>query len=80
METLKELVARVLSVKKEDLDDESSPKNIESWDSFNGLMMVAELEKNFKVRFTMEEATSVTKFKDIKERLRKHGVKAGVDS
>ena len=79
METLKELVARVLGISKDEINDESSPDNISSWDSFNGLMMASELEKNFKVKFTMAEVTSVKKFKDIKEALKRHGIKKGVD-
>ena len=79
METLKQLVARVLSISVEKLNDESSPNNISSWDSFNGLMVVSELEKNFNVKFTMDEVVSVTKFKEIKEALKRHGVTMGVD-
>ena len=32
METLKELVSRVLDVDKKELNDDSSPNNISSWD------------------------------------------------
>tara|TARA_Y100000310_G_C20480522_1_gene714450 strand:- start:436 stop:678 length:243 start_codon:yes stop_codon:yes gene_type:complete len=79
MDTLKELVARVLNVDKNEINDESSPDNLDSWDSFNGLLMVSELEKNFDVKFTMEEILAVTKYKDIKESLRNHGVTQGLD-
>lgn len=79
METLKELVARVLSITKEELNDSSSPENISSWDSFNGLMMVSELENNFNVKFTIDEVTSITRFADIRECLKKHGVKEWLD-
>jgi len=80
METLKELVARVLDVEKEKINDTSSPENISSWDSFNGLMLAAELEKNFNVKFTTTEVVSVTCVKDIKTILKKHGVKGGIDN
>jgi acyl carrier protein len=79
MLNLKELIARVLDVEKEILNDESSPENIPSWDSFNGLMIVSELEDNFNVKFTIEEVLAVKKFKDIKDALRKHGVTGGVE-
>lgn len=79
MLTLKELVAKVLDVDKELLNDESSPENIPSWDSFNGLMMVSELEDNFKVKFTLGEVVNVKKFKDIKEALKRHGVAFGIE-
>ena len=79
METLKQLVGRVLGVDANDLNDESSPDNISSWDSFNGLMLVSELEKNFKVKFTMGEVITIKNFGDIKKALKKHNVKEGVE-
>ena len=79
MLTLKELVAKVLDIDKEMLNDESSSENISSWDSFNELMMVSELEDNFKVKFTLNEVESVKKFKDIKDALKRHGVMFGVE-
>lgn len=79
METLREVVARVLGIEKHKLNDESSPENIALWDSFNALMLVSELEKNFSIRFTMDQVMSVKKYKDIKDVLKKLGVSKGVD-
>lgn len=79
MLTLKELVAKILDIDKEMLNDKSSPEDILSWDSFNGLMMVSELENNFNVKFTINEVVSVRNFKDIKDALKKHGVTEGVE-
>lgn len=79
METLKELVARVLEIKKEEINDDSSPDNISSWDSFNALMLVSELEKNFNIKFSIEEVMAVKNFKNIKDSLKKHGVKKGIE-
>ncbi len=79
MEGLKSIVARVLGIEPNELTDESSPDNIPSWDSFNGLIMVSELEKNYCVKFTMDEVTSITRFADIRACLMKHGVVDGLD-
>ena len=79
MESLKELTARVLGVDKSIINDDSSPENIESWDSFNALMLVSELEKKFNVNFSMDEVMAVKRFNDIKEALRKHGIKEELD-
>ena len=79
MESLRELVARVLGVGKGSINDKSSPENLENWDSFNGLMMVSELEKNFNVRFSIEEVMAVKSVADIKKALRKHGVREKID-
>lgn len=80
MLTLKELVAKVLDIDKEILNDESSPENIPSWDSFNGLMMVSELENNFNVKFTLNEIVAVKNLKDIKDALKRHGIVEGIEN
>jgi len=74
MSRLNKILSRLLSIEESTINDQTSPKNVESWDSFNGLMLVSELENEFKVRFTMDEVTSVKCVKDIKESLMKHGV------
>ena len=73
-EKLYEIIARVLSISVSDLNDDSSPENIESWDSFNGLVLVDELENHFKVKFTISEITNVKNVSDIKKYLTSRGV------
>jgi len=74
MNRLKKILSKVLRIDEDKITDETSPENVDTWDSFNGLMLVSELETEFHVSFTMEEVTSVTCVKDIKEALKKHGV------
>tara|TARA_Y100000310_G_scaffold345408_1_gene464654 strand:- start:6787 stop:7026 length:240 start_codon:yes stop_codon:yes gene_type:complete len=69
------LLSEILEIKPEDISDETSPENTSSWDSFNGLMIAAELEKASGVQFTMEDVLSVKKVKDIKKILDKYNVK-----
>ena len=68
------IVAKVFSISESEINDESSPENIESWDSFNGLVLVDELENHFKVKFTISEITNVKNVSDIKKYLTSHGV------
>ncbi len=75
MKSVEEILAKTLNIKVEEINNESGPANIESWDSFNGLMLVTELEKNFKVKFTLDEVVAVKNVADIKKALQKHGVK-----
>ncbi len=74
MKKLNAILSSVLGIKESEINDKTSPSNVDAWDSFNGLMLVSELEKEFKVKFTMDEVVSV---KDIKNSLKKHGV--GID-
>jgi acyl carrier protein len=56
------------------INDESSPETIESWDSFHGLILADELEARFSVKFVFEDLTSVKKVSDIKKNLAKYGI------
>ena len=68
------IVAKVFSISESEINDESGPENIESWDSFNGLVLVDELENNFNVKFTISEITDVKTVADIKRHLKNHNV------
>ena len=74
MKRLKSVLAKILQIKETEITDDTAPENVETWDSFNGLVIVSALEKEFNVNFTMEEITSVKNVKDIKKCLLKHGV------
>ena len=54
------IIAKVFSIPESEVNDQSSPENIDSWDSFNGLVLVDELENHFKVKFTISEITAVS--------------------
>ena len=68
------IIAKVLSISESRISDESGPENIESWDSFNGLVLVDELESHFNVKFTISEITDVKNVADIKRHLKNHNV------
>tara|TARA_A100001037_G_C15033777_1_gene582231 strand:- start:741 stop:971 length:231 start_codon:yes stop_codon:yes gene_type:complete len=68
------IVAKVFSINESDVNDQSSPESIESWDSFNGLILVDELENHFKIKFTISEITDVKSVADIKRHLKNHNV------
>ncbi len=74
MKRLRKILVNVLDIGENDINDGTSPDTVESWDSFNGLMLVSELENEFDVKFTMDEVISVKCVGDIKRALRSHGV------
>ena len=73
-EKLYNLVARVMNVHLSAINDESSPESIENWTSFNGYVLLYELETEFKVKFSIDEVMDVKKIADIKRHLKNHGV------
>ena len=71
---LYKIIAKVFSISESEINDESGPENIESWDSFNGLVLVDELESHFNVKFTISEIVDVKNVADIKRHLKNHKV------
>ena len=71
---LRTIIAKVFSIPESEVNDNSSPENIESWDSFNGLILVDELENHFKIKFSISEITDVKTVSDIKRHLKNHNV------
>ena len=71
---LYDIISKVFSIQISEINDESSPETIESWDSFNGLILVDELESNFNIKFSVSEIVDVKNVKDIKRHLNNHGV------
>ena len=73
-EKLYNIISKVFSVPISEINDESSPETIESWDSFNGLILVNELESNFNIKFSLSEIIDIKNVKDIKRHLKNHGI------
>ncbi|NDB33578.1 MAG: acyl carrier protein [Nitrosopumilaceae archaeon] len=71
---LYDLVAKVLNVPADLINDDSGPESIENWSSFKGYVLLYELESEFKVKFTIDEAMDVKKVADIKRHLANHGI------
>lgn len=68
------LIAKVMNVPVSDINDESGPASVESWTSFKGYVLLYELETQFKVKFTINEAMDVKNVADIKRHLGNHGI------
>ena len=73
-ENIYKIISKVFSVPISEINDESGPETIESWDSFNGLVLVDELENSFNVKFSISEIVDVKCVRDIKKHLKNHGV------
>ena len=68
------IIANAFSISESDINDKSGPENIQAWDSFNGLVLVDELENHFNVKFTISEIIDVKTVSDIKRHLKNHNV------
>ena len=74
MKQLEKILAKVLGIDEDKISDDTSVDNTPSWDSFNALLMVSEIENYYKVKFTLEEVMAVRCVREIKEVLQKHKI------
>ena len=63
-----------MDVPESEINDQSSPENIESWDSLSLYMLIDDIETEFNVKFTLEEILEIKNVGDFKKQLKKHGV------
>ena len=68
------IIARIMDISESDITDESGPETIANWTSFNSYVLLYQLETEFHVKFTIDEAMDVQIVADIKRHLNNHGV------
>ena len=71
--TLFEIVSRVMNIPMEKISDISGPNSIPDWDSFNMFVLLDEIEKEFSIKFSLEETLEMKTVGDFKKKLEKHG-------
>ena len=71
---LYELVSQIMHVPISEITNDSGPKSIETWDSFNLYILLNEIETEFKIRFTLDESLDIKNVGDFKKYLRNHGI------
>ena len=63
---IKNIMAAVFEISVDEINDESSPDNIESWDSLKHMNLIVALEEEFGVQFMDEEIVEVMNYALIK--------------
>ncbi len=71
---LYEIVSKVFNVDNSKINDETSPENLEEWDSFNFYVLLDEIENEFDMKFDLDESLDIKKIGDIKKIFTKHGI------
>ena len=66
------IIAKIMGVSESDVTDESGPETIANWTSFNSYVLLYQLESEFNVKFTIDEAVDVKIVADIKRHLKNH--------
>lgn len=68
------LVARILGLPRQAVNDDTSNTTESSWDSLNHVTLVLELESAYGVSLSAEDALAMTDVGTIKRVLRTYGV------
>ena len=71
---LYEIISKVMKIDISTISDELGPETIENWTSFNGYVLLNELETGFNIKFTIDEAMDVKNIADIKRHLKNKGI------
>ena len=73
-ERLYQIISRVFNVDSKKINDETSPENLEEWDSFNFYVLLDEIENEFNIKFDLDETLEIKKIGDFKKIFQKHGI------
>ena len=66
---IRTLAADVLGVRRSEIDGNSTPQHLDSWDSISHVSLVMAIEEQFGVAFTPEEITEMESIGRIAELL-----------
>lgn len=68
------IISQVMNVPFEEVNERSSPENIEKWDSFQHLALILAVEEEFNIKFSDEEIVRMGNASVILEALQNKGV------
>jgi len=75
-ERLYQIISKVFNVDSNKINDETSPENLDEWDSFNFYVLLDEIENEFEIKFDLDETLEIKNVGDIKKIFVKHGVRS----
>ena len=67
------IISKVFDVDISTINNNSSPKTIESWDSMNMYILINEIETDFDIKFSLDEILEIQNVQNIENLLIKHG-------
>ena len=64
---IKNVLSAVFGISTMEIDDNSSPNSIKSWDSLKHMNMIVALEEEFEIEFSDNEILDMMNYKMIRE-------------
>ncbi|MFW9801875.1 MAG: acyl carrier protein [Candidatus Thorarchaeota archaeon] len=75
LDKFNEYICEVFGVEPDEFSDDSTPDDIDSWDSVTHMDLMALFEDEWDLALDVEEITEMTTIGLMKEALKNHGVK-----
>lgn len=69
-----EVIAKVFGMPVAEVNDDTSNKTIDAWDSYGHLTLILELEATYGVSLSPEEVFNIISVRSVKQTLVAHGV------
>tara|TARA_B100001105_G_scaffold17875_1_gene13023 strand:- start:27 stop:266 length:240 start_codon:yes stop_codon:yes gene_type:complete len=69
-----DIISRVMNVQISQINDDSGSESMPEWDSFSMYVLLNEIEKEFNIKFSLEETLEIKNVGDFRKQLGKHGV------
>jgi len=66
VEVIKEILADVLELSKEQIDETITMENVDTWDSLRHMEIMLAIEGKFGIQFEPDELVDMTTYSDIK--------------
>ena len=63
-----------MNVQISQINDDSGSESIPEWDSFNMYVLLNDIEKEFNIKFSLDETLEIKNVGDFKNKLEKYGV------
>lgn len=73
-EKIKKIMSAVFETPADQINEMSSPDNLEKWDSLNHIVLISALEDEYNIRLTDEQIGDMLNFRLIIETLKESGV------
>ena len=68
---LKQIVADILNIDSNLINNNTSPTNLNEWDSLNQIKIMLAIEEQYDIEFDEDDLSKFTDFKSIKELIEK---------
>lgn len=75
MEKLIKLMAELLRIPEDEITDDLSITNTDTWDSLKHIELIVSIEETFEIKLTTDEIIAMVNTRKIKNVLRRKGVK-----